>query len=101
VLSRASARDVVSPLASKADPSSVAHSETFETEEVDWEQRGIDRTALAVALHMSIRKSRATALFPVAFLNAVPVGDLDIIVGTRAGERRCTIRTTDRLRLFP
>jgi hypothetical protein len=88
-------------LSSKTDPSSVAQSEAFEAEEVEWEQRGIDRTALAVAQHLGIRKSRATAMFLVASLKAVSAGDLDILVHTKAGDRRCTVRTRDRLRLFP
>jgi len=46
----------------------------------------------------SRRAARAT--FSIESVKALPVGDLDIVIVTKDGDRRCSIGAKDRSRLF-
>lgn len=73
-------------------------------EDVKWE----DRTGIVFGADgrlekrpLVVERSRATAAFAIGAVRALRAGDLDIVVLTAAGERRCTVSARDRLRLFP
>jgi hypothetical protein len=51
--------------------------------------------------HPVFEKSRGFATFPIESVKRLPPGDLEIVVVTKHGERRCEIRSKDRTRLFP
>jgi hypothetical protein len=50
---------------------------------------------------MLFERSRARATFSSESVMALPAGDVEVVVVTKAGERRCSIRARDRVRLFP
>jgi hypothetical protein len=50
---------------------------------------------------MVFERSRARATFSIESMKALPAGDLNIMIVTKDGERRCAIRARDRVRLFP
>jgi hypothetical protein len=45
--------------------------------------------------------SRAKATFSLESIKALAAGDLDVVIITKDGERRCSIPARDRARLFP
>jgi len=97
-------------LRSKTEPTAVVQPAAFDTEDTTWAS---DRVLVARPggpdgkWDINIfKKSRAIAVFPVEAVRSLPAGDFDIVVitepmGSRseAGERACTIRASDRLRL--
>jgi hypothetical protein len=50
---------------------------------------------------MVFERSRGRATFSGASVTGLPAGDLEIVIVTKDGERRCDIRARDRARLFP
>jgi len=50
---------------------------------------------------MVFERIRARATFSGKSISALPAGDLEVVIVTKAGERRCSIRARDRVRLFP
>jgi len=46
------------------------------------------------------KNSRARATFSLESIKALPAGDLDVVIVTKDAERRCSIRASDRTRLF-
>jgi hypothetical protein len=50
---------------------------------------------------MVFKNGRARVTFLIESLSALPAGDIDIVIVTNDGERRCSIRAGDRVRLFP
>ena len=99
-------------LRSKAEPNAVVQPEVFNTEDATWD---FDRVIIARLAPGGgwetnvFKKSRAIAVFPIEAIKTLPAGDLDVVVITEpmkearslAGERVCTIRASDRLRLVP
>jgi len=108
-------------LRSKALPAAVVQPAAFDTEDATW---ALDRVLVArsgsVTLLMPpsvvpdgkwevnlFKKSRALAVFSVEAVKSLPAGDFEVVVITEpmrdvnqeAGERACTIRASDRLRL--
>ena len=99
-------------LRSKADPTSVAESARFETQDVKWDDRTYEwfrgqsyipptRVGVAMTGPVVFERGRATATFAIGTVKALAAGDLEIAVITRYGERHCTVGATERLRLFP
>jgi len=87
------------------DPTSVAEANTLNTETVKWDDRaeiilGIGADGRPEKRPLQIERSRATAVFGLEAIRDLRAGDLDLVVITEAGERRCTIPVRDRLRLF-
>ena len=50
---------------------------------------------------MLFERSRARVTFSSESVMALPAGDVEVVIVTKAGERRCSIRARDRVRLFP
>jgi hypothetical protein len=48
-----------------------------------------------------IKNSRARATFSAEAIKALPAGDLDVVIVTADGERRCSVQARQRVRLFP
>lgn len=95
-------------LRSKAEPTAIVQPQSFETEDVSWTfDRVLVATGTGTGFERNVfKKSRAMGVFPVAAIKALPPGDFDILVITapiglarESGERDCTIRGSDRLRL--
>jgi hypothetical protein len=78
-------------LKAKTKPDAVVQPEKFETEPVEWSN----------LLGGKVEANRALALFPMEAARNLPQGDVDVVVITQAGERRCKVGTKDRDRLFP
>lgn len=92
-------------LRSKADPASVVEPQTIITEDVTWDDRtGIMYTVGADGRPekrpLTVKRSRATATFATGSIATLRAGDLEIVLTTAAGERRCSIPAKDRLRLL-
>lgn len=97
-------------LRSRTEPIAVVQPAAFDTEDTTW---AFDRVLVARygpdgKQEINVfRKSLAIAVFPVAAVKSLPPGDFDIVVITEpmrevrseAGERTCTIRASDRLRV--
>jgi hypothetical protein len=60
------------------------------TEQVEW----------ANLLGGKVISNKAYATFPLEAAKGLPPGEVDIVVVTEAGERRCKIGNKDRDRLF-
>ena len=78
-------------LKSKTKPDVVLQPETFDTEPVEWSN----------LMGGKVEANRGLALFSYAAVKDLPAGDLDVVVVTQAGERKCKIGTKDRAKLFP
>ena len=96
-------------LNSVATPSSAAPKpEGFETADVSFSESSWLVSQLPTQVGpdgrprpMVFERSRARATFSSASVSALPAGDVELVIVTKAGERRCTIRARDRVRLFP
>ena len=82
--------------------------ETFVTADASFSESGWLESQLPYQLEpdgrprpMVFKNSRARVSFLIESLKALPAGDIDIVVITNDGERRCSIRARDRVRLFP
>ncbi|MGE5246210.1 MAG: hypothetical protein ACM3SQ_18445 [Betaproteobacteria bacterium] len=73
-------------LQSRQQREAVARPLRIGTEPVEWSDR----------LGDSITSNRAAALFSLDSVRGLPPGDVDVVVLTEAGERRCTIPGDDR-----
>jgi hypothetical protein len=78
-------------LKSKSKTEAVAQPTKIDTEQV----------AFSNLLGAKLDASRAVAVFDIASVRELPAGDIDVVVITAAGERRCKIGTKDRARLLP
>lgn len=76
-------------LAPKRKPATPLQPTALDLEPVSW----------ANLLGGTATSTRAIARFSAADSDTLPPGDLQVILVTAAGERRCTIRATDRRRL--
>jgi len=77
-------------LKSKAKPEAVAQPTKLDTEQV----------AFSNLLGATLDASRAVAIFDLVAVRELPAGDVDVVIVTAAGERRCKIGGKDRARLF-
>lgn len=77
-------------LKSKDSPDAVTQPDSFETEPVEWKN----------LMGGVVAGSRALAIFPSAAIASMPPGDIDFVVVTTAGERRCKIGKDDRAKLL-
>jgi hypothetical protein len=75
-------------LKSKEKGDAVVQPDKLETEPVEWTNIAGKFTG-----------NRATVIFPMDAVKALPQGDFDIVLITEAGERRCKVRQGDRKRL--
>ena len=90
---------------SKSDPASVVEPETVNTEDVTWDDRtgivfGVGADGRLEKRPLMVERSRATATFAIGPVTTLRAGDLEIVVITKAGERRCAVSARDRLRLL-
>jgi hypothetical protein len=76
-------------LKSKANHEAVAQPSTFSTEPVEWSN----------LMGGKVTANRATATFSIGDVADLPNGDIDVIVITEAGERRCKINEKERAKL--
>ena len=87
--------DVASPierivLKSKTNPAAVVQPERVEVEPVEW----------ANLVGGKVQANSAWATFPIGSIRELPAGDVDVVLITEAGERRCKIGVNDRVRLL-
>jgi hypothetical protein len=61
----------------------------FKTEKIEWSVGG-----------KRVPSNRAHARFPVGQIRELPPGEISIVAVTEAGERRCSMSTGDRRRIF-
>jgi len=90
-----SSYDVPSPiervvLKSKADPNKVVQPENIELSPLEWGN----------LMGGKVQGNSAVATFPHSVTKELPPGDIDIVVITEAGERRCKIGTKDRAKII-
>jgi hypothetical protein len=78
-------------LKSKRNADAVVQPETFETEPVEWSN----------LMGGTVTGTRALATFSLDAIREMPAGDVDVVLITVAGERRCKIGAKDRAKLFP
>jgi len=78
-------------LKSKTNPNTVAQPTKIDTEPVEFSNLVGGKFA----------SNRAIATFDLASFLELPSGDVDVVIVTEPGERRCKIGTKDRARLFP
>lgn len=77
-------------LKSKVNPDVSLQPEKVNTEPVEWSN----------LMGGKVEGNRAVAFFDYRAVRELPVGDIDVVVVTPAGERRCKIGTKDRNKLF-
>jgi hypothetical protein len=77
-------------LKSKVNPSAVAQPQDFVTEPREWSN----------LLGGKVEANAAFARYALADLREMPDGDIDIVVVTAAGERRCKIGAKDRTKIL-
>jgi hypothetical protein len=89
--------------AKNTDKSSSPRPEAFETADVSftetkWLASYLPKTVGpdGSLMPMTFKDSRARAMFSREAVRGLPTGDLDVVVVTADGERRCTIRARDR-----
>jgi hypothetical protein len=75
---------------SKAEPNAQVVPEGVDWEGVEWRN----------PLGGFIEANRATASFPWSAVQALPAGDLEVVIFAEAGERGCTIGQADRRRVL-